>query len=228
MKKLLVIAIVLAPAAAFAQGIAGTPHDLSDTNATYTSTTNQICVYCHTPHNANSTLALWNRTIPSYQLDWTDTGTTSDGTPLGGVTGGQPTQRCLSCHDGVTAMSAVTRPPQSGAITVTGGNLDGAGVLDGGTSLAIFDNTAMDGMHPVSIPYAGEIYLGVTSAATITAVGGGGYADGSSGTVATMPLYQGTTGGDSYGIECGSCHEPHIYGANTDLQFYFCVIMSGL
>ncbi|BAL25176.1 cytochrome c3 family protein [Azoarcus sp. KH32C] len=74
----------------------------------------QVCVYCHTPHGANTTLAapLWNRT---------------NKTPTGGYTlynqqslSGTVTQpgpnslTCLSCHDGQTAIDSIVNMPGSG------------------------------------------------------------------------------------------------------------------
>ena len=58
-------AALMAAGLGHAQGIAGSKHDLS-TN--YDPISNQVCMYCHTPHHANSSLSdinapLWNRAI---------------------------------------------------------------------------------------------------------------------------------------------------------------------
>ncbi len=64
------------------------------------------CIYCHAPHNLNDPLQkpLWNRADPVTK-NFTMYGTTISGT----VTDPQPNTaslRCLSCHDGVTAVDA--------------------------------------------------------------------------------------------------------------------------
>ena len=77
----------------------------------------EVCVYCHTPHGANSTAAapLWNRTInkPSqYQLY---SAPTQLGQPVS--TPGPSSLTCLSCHDGFTAIDSIINMPtqKSGA-----------------------------------------------------------------------------------------------------------------
>lgn len=60
------------------------------------------CAYCHTPHNASPTQALWNRPLAgaTYQM-YTS--------PSMQATLGQPTgssRLCLSCHDGILALSS--------------------------------------------------------------------------------------------------------------------------
>ena len=64
--RALVCAIAIAlPGAAWGQGIRNSAHDLSNTSGTTTvknqeAQHNQICIYCHTPHHAQSTQLLWN------------------------------------------------------------------------------------------------------------------------------------------------------------------------
>lgn len=74
----------------------------------------QVCVYCHTPHGANSTIAapLWNRAIPTttyttYNL--LGTGASQTYTQPGGSS-----LVCLSCHDGQQAVDAVMNMPGAG------------------------------------------------------------------------------------------------------------------
>jgi hypothetical protein len=75
----------------------------------------QVCVYCHTPHGANTLInaPLWNRTQRS------TTYTTYD--QLGTATAVQPYSQpgtasltCLSCHDGQTAVDSIINMPGSG------------------------------------------------------------------------------------------------------------------
>ena len=72
-----------------------------------------ICVYCHTPHGANSQIQapLWNRTINAgtYQLyDKPTTLMRAVSTP------GPTSLTCLSCHDGTIAIDSVLNMPGSG------------------------------------------------------------------------------------------------------------------
>ncbi len=69
----------------------------------------EVCVYCHTPHGANSTVAapLWNRTVT--QRNYT---LFSSGTAQQDITQPGPNSlTCLSCHDGATAIDSVINMP---------------------------------------------------------------------------------------------------------------------
>lgn len=142
MKKLLaVLALALIAAPAYAQ-IAGTPHDLSTANA---GTSDEICVYCHTPHGADTTVALaplWNRG-------------TSDATA---VYGGLDIQAvfdlasvnatdaplCLSCHDGNVG-AALVNPPNGGTTDLTGYSWNSSDANLG---------TDLSNDHPIGFNYA--------------------------------------------------------------------------
>src|SRR6186997_315535 len=76
LRNVIVLAALLLPAAAFAQvGIRNSAHDLSNSSATSTlknqeATHNQLCIYCHTPHKAQSSQLLWNHS-PTLTASWT-------------------------------------------------------------------------------------------------------------------------------------------------------------
>ncbi|MFZ5524955.1 MAG: cytochrome c3 family protein [Pseudomonadota bacterium] len=76
----------------------------------------EVCVYCHTPHGANNTIAapLWNRTIKvtNYQT-YDELGTTTL-TQAVSSTPGAASLTCLSCHDGQTAIDSIINMPGSG------------------------------------------------------------------------------------------------------------------
>ncbi len=104
MRKLGLLVIVVAtlalvPAASWA-AISGTAHDLSGNGWG----TDQICIFCHTPHNAKTPqlIPLWNH------ASTTQTFTLYSSASLNAVPG-QPagvSKACLSCHDGVTAIDS--------------------------------------------------------------------------------------------------------------------------
>jgi predicted CXXCH cytochrome family protein len=178
----IVVATALASGSAFAQlaGITGSPHDLSST----TTATNEICVFCHTPHGADLALGpggvseappLWNRSlqIPTggYQR-YSSLGTaTLDGaeTAVGSVS-----LACLSCHDGTQAMDSVINAPGSGGYNPTGGIIGGGPTQSGSVSGIPFPQLGQDlrDDHPISIEYAGGSCTGTTGDCTPDAATG--------------------------------------------------------
>ncbi|MDP1901514.1 MAG: cytochrome c3 family protein [Rubrivivax sp.] len=82
-----------------AASITGSPHDFS--GAGWGS--NQVCIFCHAPHNANGGTPLWNHaaTVATFTLYSSQTLTTLTMAQPGGVS-----KLCLSCHDGTVAMDS--------------------------------------------------------------------------------------------------------------------------
>jgi predicted CXXCH cytochrome family protein len=64
-----------------------------------------MCVFCHTPHDARPTRALWNRDLPgtTYTVYQSSTLEAQLNQPTGS------SRLCLSCHDGTLAMGVVRR-----------------------------------------------------------------------------------------------------------------------
>jgi len=102
-------------------GIFGTRHDFA-TRSNFLGTqteagkqtpgeANQVgqCAFCHTPHNAQSTQLLWNKTASENTFTW-DVASTSGGTEFAsmGPSYSGPTVKCLACHDGSVAIGDVT------------------------------------------------------------------------------------------------------------------------
>ncbi|MGK7346406.1 MAG: hypothetical protein ACNS63_11435, partial [Candidatus Nitrospinota bacterium M3_3B_026] len=74
----------------------------------------EICVYCHTPHGANSTLPkapLWNRTNPGNTYTLYNIPLQSGQSP---TDPGANSLTCLSCHDGTVATDSIINMPGSG------------------------------------------------------------------------------------------------------------------
>lgn len=109
-------------------GIINTRHNLTQsgigggavTMNPYRNEYGEICVYCHTPHGANSALIaapLWNRTFVSNTYTTYDTLNTP--TLNGTVTQpGVNSLTCLSCHDGTLATDSIVNMPGSGNYSV--------------------------------------------------------------------------------------------------------------
>ena len=144
------------------------------------STTEQeICIYCHTPHSARtSTGLLWNRE------DSTATYTRYQSSSLNAIVG-QPTgasKLCLSCHDGTIALgdlvSRQTEIPFAGGIRF---------LPEGDTRLG----TDISDDHPVSFIYDESLAIDngeLVSPSTLTG---------------TVRLDK------SGELQCTSCHDPH-------------------
>ena len=196
-KTLTLCAAMLLPAAAFAApgvGIRNSDHDLSNSSTAPlkngVAANNQICIYCHTPHKAQSTQFLWNHT-PTTQTAW-NWGNDLDGNALTKTTTGTtlPTtlrsgsKRCLGCHDGSVALGDVSNAADGAAGIIAGlasvaTFTDAAGKLIDATH-QVGVGGAMGGNHPVSIPYAGQTgYNGISSSVVAANMGGaiGGYYD---------------------------------------------------
>ena len=177
MKKILkpslaALALALVSGASFAQtGISATPHNLTSTGpagANKQSTTEQICVFCHTPHAANTAVSapLWNKNNPatSYSVYSTANSSTIDGNVLAV---GSVSAACLSCHDGTQAMDNIINAPGSGGYAATGGGADGLGYAWTGSRVdptgkmtnagGFIANLGADltNDHPIGIQYCG-------------------------------------------------------------------------
>jgi hypothetical protein len=174
-----VIALSLVASGSALAGIASTKHNLSTTgtagNVRMTAGTADICVFCHTPHAANLTVAapLWNKTNSgqTYTTYNTASSTTIDGSVLAV---GSVSLACLSCHDGTQAMDNIINAPGSGGLDGTGGGAGGRTAI--GATTIVWDpaqsarvsaagnmlsgTVAMLGIdltndHPIGIQYCG-------------------------------------------------------------------------
>ena len=98
--------VLLAGSGAHAQTqIAHTAHNLSPSGRGQIRENRAagVCIFCHTPHNARPTRSLWNRELPgiTYRLYESSTLKAQVTQPTGS------SRLCLSCHDGILALSEV-------------------------------------------------------------------------------------------------------------------------
>jgi predicted small secreted protein len=126
----------------------------------------QICVFCHTPHNANPEGPLWNRSASavSFFKHFSSPTLAIDDASVRSTSGyGQPngsSRLCLSCHDGVTALGAVyTSPLNSSAYAIQ--FTDARNGLTG-ASVHIAHQT-YSSHHPVSFKYNAAVRAILTS-----------------------------------------------------------------
>jgi len=167
------------------------------------SSETQVCVFCHTPHQATSGLApLWNR-AQSEATNYTtyDSGSMEAAASELAAAPGGASKLCLSCHDGTMgidkvnvlnglanatiAMSGQTKMPATNATTGFTRNL---GV-----------NLASD--HPISFTYDSTL---ATNDGELRTPGGSIVASRvSGGTPPKLPL-------DNGKMQCTTCHDPHL------------------
>ena len=207
MKKVLSLLVaaalvtVASSAMAGSTTIVGTLHDLSSIRASGYSATNttQICVFCHTPHNAAVNRALWNRkagNVTSFALY--TSGANVEGatwyakTATVTLPANSPSMLCLNCHDGSTGMSNISRPPNK----VTPDN--GMALTSVGPNLG---NTLTND-HPVSVNYDNvQTLLTATSLKASEMVNSQRVVKTAN--ALDLPLANNVT------LECNTCHNVH-------------------
>ncbi len=180
----------------------------------------QICIYCHTPHNANGNLPIWNRNDPSQKANfvlYSGVGMTNVSNKT--FTNDSISLFCMSCHDGSALGTGMlynvpNSLPSNENLTLSGiastvkTNLYGyAETKQAGRSLK--------GTHPVNFAVDQT-----KNAANTTGAGGGGDLAAVAGTVgarylqsannanAKFPLYKSERSADQ-SFECSSCHAVH-------------------
>jgi len=175
--------------------------------ATNDSTNNprgqQICIFCHTPHNANvaGQTPLWNRNFSSQIFERYSSGTLQIRKINAAqyATGAQPSgssKLCLSCHDGVSRLGDL----YSGApITMV------KDVIDGLASFKPTTNKMKSGHHPVSFVYNTEIAASINAARTPI--------------IFTMPGITQVKLDKLSRMQCTTCHDAHQNMSN-DTECY--------
>lgn len=195
-KGLMLTALVVLFAVPAMAAIKNTKHNLGTTgDYTYKSSNEtQICVFCHTPHNATQNIPLWNRSNPAGPFSqYTASPTLNISNAGKGAIGTKSISRfCLSCHDGVTGLAAGVVNQPNGAITMdaSGANIKGKANL----------GTDLTNDHPVNFNYATVAGIDGTIRAQATAEANG------------ARFFKDMDAKDGSGnnmLECGSCHDVH-------------------
>jgi len=232
MKKVLsllaVAGLIAAASSAFGASIVNSKHDLSPTGGASISggTSTQICVYCHAPHNAAKSLPLWNRVNPAGSLFRLYSGVNMASTSFAsGFTADSTSLFCMSCHDGLTQMSAVHNagviesPALADAVPSAAGAANARRTNTAnfaGGAIGALRNEAIGGYnltktHPINFPVV------ATDTQSDLFVGSGSTMGK---TNFTMPLFKLT--GDratSRSLECGSCHAVHDTANSPFLRY---------
>lgn len=192
------------PSALAEDDISSTKHNLSTTGMGDIHLTvspgngkDQICVFCHTPHHADTTVGvvLWNRRVDTHGYTMYDSGTID--MPIAA----QPqtiSLACLSCHDGTIAFDALRNGPGAGDYN---GNAwargwtfrDGENKMPYGSYARIGQDLSDD--HPISVTYDTWADPAFYDQGSVESAGLRFYSDPS------------RTRRDQ--LECGTCHNPH-------------------
>lgn len=178
--KMLLVAGVLVWGAAAEAGIKNTRHNLGSSgpasNNNAVSDTDEICVFCHTPHGAQVVTGapLWNKSLTSIQAaTFEPYAATSSLDSQVATTLGGTSMVCLSCHDGSQALDNIINAPGSGGLTsgngaaglgyswATNNTVDADGVFDATAAANIGGGTAgaagadLSNDHPIGVAYCG-------------------------------------------------------------------------
>jgi predicted CXXCH cytochrome family protein len=184
--------VFLIPLTVFA-GVRNTKHNLSISGPGPAQATSEseICIFCHTPHNASPASALWNHEMTAFE-DYThytsptlkSYASEEDAPPIDGFS-----RLCLSCHDGTVALGSLINHGDT-VETVPDYLTYG---MEG------YIGTDLSGGHPISIIFDESLVAARNADPDLLQLNWPI-------TDKDVKLYP-TQGGR--GVQCTSCHDPH-------------------
>jgi hypothetical protein len=202
----------------------------------------QICIFCHTPHNAYtkgdySNLKidppLWNHETSNASYTFNSTG--SDWVFYNGGGGVYNTytippsnvdgasRLCLGCHDGTIAIGKVRSRPSP--ISMTEGNRTGCLDADGSLSSSCSTNlyaTSSINHHVFSVPMNDALIANADNYCPDEMKLQ--YPTGDVKLRPTANTYNGQPGKDGLGVQCSTCHDPHTYTNEGGTSCKFLVV----
>lgn len=194
MKKLIILSVAMLFAGSAMAGISKTRHNLSKHGlySVKATTETEICVFCHTPHNATVKVPLWNRNNPTdaYATYAANNSPHINATIPNNLAEDSISRFCLSCHDEVSGSgdnvgNRVVRP---GPIAMNGVNIRPSASIAEGVSDLRND-------HPMGFQ-------------VLDKTDPGGDPEINDKTTWGLPLYKSSNGNNQ--LECPTCHDPHI------------------
>lgn len=215
-------------------------------NYSATSTgADQVCIFCHTPHNASPSIPLWNKVYTpgvesTYKL-YTSSKTLHGAAKGATITANSESMLCLSCHDGKTAINVLhnsnfrdssTADANRDAIIDMDGTITGAGSFSLGQqwsgSFTNFNKPNLGAVRTTdgSIPSAAASVAGInlTDDHPIGFSYALAYSQDNAGLKATPDAGIRLFGSPKVRVECSSCHNPHVYygsGLNGSTRVYY-------
>lgn len=180
----------------------------------------QVCVFCHTPHEAESIqfgtgstklgAPLWNRALSGQSYTpYTSSSMEADATEMAAAPGGS-SKLCLSCHDGTMGIDKVNllNAARNVNIPMANGLVSPVKMPSGAATTGFTRDLGTDlrGDHPISFTYDSTLASrdGELRGPDGTIVGN--RARGS--TPPKMPLENGQ-------MQCATCHDPHLRDKTT-------------
>ena len=225
--RLLLLSAISLTAFSVSASVVDTKHNLSHWGpGTFKAVSeSRVCIFCHTPHNSNPAGPLWSHKLsaattfkkyssPTLRILVDPDTRTSSGYDTSTITGA--TKLCLGCHDGLTALGAITTSRGSITIEMVGGieTLSGeeSGYDEGAGTVNIQNK------HPVSFDYDADLITKINTDTATPDYKGAVYAlpsDATNGTVINLRVKEAVrrAGGK---IECTICHDPHTNRATTN------------
>lgn len=189
--------------------VVDTKHNLSSTAGIdrildHATNEDQVCVFCHTPHQATPAAPLWNHkrtTVAAYGVYASPTLDATDISDIGG--GSDVSLLCMSCHDGTVGVNELGNPPNDINANPTMGSgheLDASGKIIATRPANMGTSLADD--HPVNFTYDAALATRDTGLVTPFSAS---WVDAAQ----TVPLFGAK-------VQCASCHDPHD---NTNVPF---------
>ena len=177
--------------------VSDTGHNLSSGTILgnfYSDNESEVCVFCHTPHNANVAAPLWNQYSTTMTFTLYSSGTTETNVQAA-LNAGLPvnslSRLCLSCHEGTTGLNTLANPASTvGNPTVLDwDSFDQVPFMT--PQKGVYLSSDLSTMHPIGFDYNdavgdNEIKPLATAEANGVKFYGGGF------------------------LECSTCHDPHV------------------
>lgn len=220
MKKIVlsVAAILAAASLAYGASIVGSNHDMTTNGYGDNTKTDEICVYCHTPHNAAVPVPLWNRVNPSPQQLYNSVTLTTEA-KTAAFTNDSISAFCMSCHDGSTKVGAIKNLPQlntkgADSYIATGQDFGKAVTNYAGIGQAtdVAGGNSLKNDHPIGFSYA----LAAAQDDAESKTGGlhtiAEVKSAFSMTGSYQPFF--AANGKTDTMECASCHKVHDPGTS--------------
>lgn len=199
MKMLIFLSAATLFAGSAMAGISNTRHNLSTSGigSVKAQTETEICVFCHTPHNATVKNPLWNRNNPTRAIATYAANQSPhiNATIPANLAEDSVSRFCLSCHDEITGSgdnignNVVNRGP----IAMNGDMRPATALLKG--------NQDLKDDHPVGFRVLDKTEVGI-----------GGDPEINDKTTWGFPLYKSSNGINQ--LECLTCHDPHRQSLN--------------